>query len=203
MKRLNYSMICEDIAHQTFIKAFLPEFLKHSNLSLNIEFNEDFFYRFKSRNSKDVLKRYANASIVAFCDYDIDLLLIGVDYDDRDRGRFDKEIGKLYNEIDKKLRNRSVIFFPVQAIEHWLLFIQYQIQNPGLTKNISGNIEGIPRKEAKIDFFGESFISKEDQKRKIFEIVGQVDINKLISHSQSFRRFCNDLSDLFPNENKK
>jgi hypothetical protein len=190
-------MICEDIAHQTFIKTFLPKFLKHFNLNLNIEFNEKFFYRFKSRNSKDVLKKYANAGIIAFRDYDMDLLIIGVDYDDRDRGKFDKEIAKLYNEIDKKLRSRSVIFFPVQALEHWLLFIQRKIGNPKLLKNISNEIESIPRNEAKEKIFRSKRPNRIAQEQIITVLIDDIDIGWLISNSQSFRSFCNDLRKFF------
>ncbi len=197
MKQLNYSLICEDIAHKTFIRTLLPLFLQHQGLNFYLKFNRDFFYRFKSSNSKAVLKKYANAGIVAYRDFNIDLLLIGIDYDDRNRNSFEKEIEVLYNQIHEKVRTISVIFFPVQAIEHWLLFIQYKIQNPRSTKNIAGNIERLPRNKAKIDLFGSTYLSKEDQRKKISEIIKQIDIDWLRSRSQSFRNFNYDLNKFF------
>jgi len=192
MKQLKYSLICEDVAHKTFVETVLPLFIRHTNESFDFIFDADFYYRFKARNSKDVLKRYADAAIVAFRDYDMDLLLIGVDYDDRDRSAFNKELDGLYGAVNEVVRDKSVIFFPVQAIEHWLLFIKFRIENPGSTKNISTDIEKIIRKKAKVDFFGESRMPRDKQKKMIVEIVGQIDIKWLISRSESFKRFYND-----------
>ena len=200
MKQLNYSLICEDIAHVAFIEALLPFLLEQDDV---IFFNQKFFKDFKARNSKDVINRYSNASIVAFRDYNLDLLLIGIDYDDRNRNYFEKEIKYLYSKIVDKIRYKSVIFFPVQAIEHWLLIIQFKIQNPISTKNIAGKIEGLPRKKAKIDLFGSVYLSKKDQKQKISEIVNQIDIDWLISRSESFRKFNYDLNNFFTQINKQ
>ena len=194
MKQLKYSLICEDVAHETFIETVLPLFGRQSKVSFDFIFDSVFFYRFRSRNSKDVLKSYADAGIVAFRDYNLDLLLIGVDYDDRDRNAFNNEIGSLYKDINEKIRDKSVIFFPVQAIEHWLLFIKFKIENPKSTKNISSDIEKIIRKKAKTDFFGESRISKDEQKKMIADIVKQIDIKWLLSRSASFKRFYSDFN---------
>ncbi len=197
MKQLNYSLLCEDVAQKTFIEGILPSFLNNQSLSFDLNFNQDFFYRFKCRNSKDVLNKYVNAGIVAVRDFSIGLLLIGVDYDDRDRRKFNNEIEILYNEFVPQVREHSVIFFPVQAIEHWLLLIHFKINNPNSTKNISNEIEKLQRKSAKARLFGASRPSKIEQKKKITEIVGQVDINWLTERSQSFRRFNSDLNKFF------
>jgi hypothetical protein len=203
MKQLKYSLICEDVAHKTFIETVLPLIAGHPKESFDFIFDSGFFYRFKARNSKDVLKRYADASIVAFRDFNLDLLLIGVDYDDRDRNAFNNEIDYLYEKINEKIRDKSVIFFPVQAIEHWLLFIKFRIENPKSTKNISPDIEKIIRKKAKTDFFGEKSISREEQKNMIANIVKQIDIEWLISRSASFKRFNNDFSIFLTQINKQ
>ncbi|RLD55399.1 MAG: hypothetical protein DRJ05_12995 [Bacteroidetes bacterium] len=197
MKSLNYSLLCEDIAQKTFIEGVLPLFFDNQGLSFDLRFNQDFFYRFKCRNSKDVLNRYVNAGIVAVHDFNIELLLIGVDYDDRDRKKFNYEIEILYNEFDPQVRANSVIFFPVQAIEHWLLLIYFKSNNPKSTKNISNDIERLPRKSAKVQLFGASRPSKIEQKQRISEIIKQIDVNWLTGHSQSFRRFNNDLIKFF------
>jgi len=100
MSRLNYSILCEDKAHYTFITTFLNSFAaKHD---LQIELNEDFFLRFKASNSKEVLKKFSTAAIIGFRDYHLDLLIIGIDYDDRDRENFINEIAKLYDQLDKR-----------------------------------------------------------------------------------------------------
>ncbi|NOX47080.1 MAG: hypothetical protein GXO89_08900 [Chlorobi bacterium] len=201
MKIVNYSLLCEDVAHETFIKDLLPHFINISGLEINLGFNKDFFYKYKCRNSKDVLKRYVKASIDAIDRFEIDLLLIGIDYDDRDRGRFSNEIEKLYSGIVQKVREKSVIFFPVQAIEHWLLLIQYRYQNPNSTKNVSNDFEKIQRKNAKIDLYGARRPLKETQRKIVSEMVNQINIDWLKTRSQSFNRFYSDLNGFFTQSN--
>jgi hypothetical protein len=198
---LNYSLLCEDVAHETFIKYLLPHFIDISGLEIDLGFNEDFFYKYRCRNSKDVLKKYVKASIDATDRFEIDLLFIGIDYDDRDRSRFSNEIEKLYSGIVQKVREKSVIFFPVQAIEHWLLLIQYKYQNPNSTKNISNEIEKLQRKSAKVQLFGARRLTKVDQKNRIEEIVKQINIDWLKTRSQSFNRFYIDLNKFFTQSN--
>lgn len=197
MKQLYYSLICEDIAHETFIKALLPLFLEQEG---TVFFNQEFFKRFKSVNSKGVLKKYSDASIVAFRDYNIDLLLIGIDYDDRDRKYFEKEIELLYGKITEKIRNKNVIFFPVQAIEHWLMYIKYHDENPKSTKNVS--FENISRKDAKTKVYEEAKTTEKDRERIVNDIVGKIDLKWLISRSNSFKRFNWDFVNFIQNFNK-
>ncbi len=153
MSRLSYSILCEDKAHYTFITTFLNSFAAKHNLQ--IELNEDFFVRFRASNSKEMLKKFASAAILGFRDYHLDLLIIGIDYDDRDRGNFNHEITKLYDQLASRFTEKSVIMFPVQAIEHWLLYIQYHHSHPVSTKNIS--YEQTPRKEAKLKVYGKKY----------------------------------------------
>ncbi len=187
MSRLNYSILCEDKAHYTFITTFLNSFA--AKYDLQIELNEDFFFRFRASNSKEVLKKFASAAILGFRDYHLDLLIIGIDYDDRDRENFINEIAKLYNQLDKRFTEKSVIMFPVQAIEHWLLYIQYHLSNPTLTKNIS--FEQISRKEAKISIYGKKY-SRNNQVL-IRSLVDKIELDWLISRSESFKKFYSDL----------
>jgi hypothetical protein len=164
MKVINYSLLCEDVAHLTFISSVMPSLIKLIDPAISMKLNLDFFKRFRCRNSKDVLNSYIDASIVAFSgSYTIRLLLIGIDYDDRNRKIFNDEIQKLYHKLPEKVKDNCVIFFPVQAIEHWLLFLKHRLENPKSMKNIAANIEGIPRKEAKKRFFGSDYPSKDEQ----------------------------------------
>ncbi len=187
MSRLNYSILCEDKAHYTFITTFLNSFAaKHD---LQIELNEDFFLRFKASNSKEVLKKFSTAAIIGFRDYHLDLLIIGIDYDDRDRKNFHYEITELYDQLDSRFTEKSVIMFPVQAIEHWLLYIQYHHSQPGSTKNVS--FEHIPRKEAKLKVYGKKY-SRNNQEL-IRNLTENFNTDWLISRSESFKRFYTDL----------
>jgi hypothetical protein len=77
----------------------------------------------------------------------------------------------------------------VQAIEHWLLLIQYKIQNSNSTKNISGDYERIQRKDAKVGLYGGRRPLKETQRTIVSEMVKQINVDWLKTHSQSFNRF--------------
>lgn len=191
MNRLNYSILCEDKAHYTFITTFLKKFA--SKYNLQIEFDEDFFFRFRSFNSKEVLKKFPAAAMIGFRDYPLDLLVIGIDYDDRDRDNFQHEISKLYTLLDKRFVGKSIIMFPVQAIEHWLLYIKYHLSNPKSTKNIS--YEQMPRKKAKDEIYVKKY-SRNNQEL-IRHLVNNMDIKWLISRSESFKRFYSDLESKF------
>ena len=196
MSGLNYSLLCEDKAHYSFIITFLNAFAQEHNLQIG--FKEDFFLRFRASNSKEVLKKFVSAAIIGFRDYHLDLLIIGIDYDDRDRGSFNHEISTLYDQLDSRFTKKSIIMFPVQAIEHWLLYIQYHNTNPGSTKNIS--YEQIPRKEAKLKVYGKKY-SRNNQEL-IRNLTKNFDTGWLISRSESFKRFYSDLK-TFINTDKK
>lgn len=197
MRKLIYSLLCEDVAHETFIKVFLPHYVKAAGLEIGLDFNDGFFYKYRCRNSKDVLKKYVNASIDAIDTFEIDLILIGVDYDDRDRKIFNKELENLYSVLFPKVRGRSIVFFPVQAIEHWLLMVQYKMAHPKSTKNISNNIEKTQRNIAKVDLYGARRPSKDVQRTIVSDVVNRINIDWLKTRSQSFRRFNSDLNKFF------
>ncbi len=188
MSTLKYSVLCEDKAHYSFIKNFLEIFAEKNKF--HFSFNESFFNRFKASNSKEVLKKYVSASVFAFRDYNLDFLVIGIDYDDRNRKEFYSEIGKLYERLDKKLSDKSIIMFPVQAIEHWLLYISYYINHPKSTKNIS--FEQIPRRDAKRRIYSEKYAP--DTSAIVTKLVRQMDINRLKNNSESFNKFYTDIT---------
>jgi len=187
MSALKYSILCEDKAHYNFITTFLEIFANEKKVRFS--FDELFFKRFRASNSKEVLKKYVNASVFAFRDYDLDFLVIGIDYDDRCRNDFYFEIDKLYGKLDDNFSDKSIIMFPVQAIEHWLLYISYHVNNPKSTKNIS--YEQIPRRAAKHEIYKHKYAP--DTLAIVTQLVQKIDISWLISHSESFKKFYADL----------
>ena len=191
MSGLKYSILCEDSAHFTFISIFLSKFNYQHDIEIN--FVSDFYNRFKATNSKEVLKKYSKAAIIGFRDYSLDFLIVGIDYDDRDRSQFEKEVNSLYSRFDGIIRKKSIIMFPVQAIEHWLLYIQYHVNNPKSTKNIV--YESIPRREAKSRIYGDK-LNRRDRIEIVTNLVLKIDIDWLLSRSESFKRFHFDLKNV-------
>ena len=190
MKELCYGIFCEDVSQKTFIIEVLKQYQK--NASFKFVYSKEFSYKYKGRNSEHVLKTYVDACIIGFRDYSLDLFFVGVDYDDRDRAKFKENYNILYNKLPSQTNNKTIIFFPVQAIEHWMLFIKYKIENPKSTKNISLNIEKISRVEAKKQIYG-NYTNKELSEKITTDLSSQLDINWLKSKSESFKFFVNKL----------
>ncbi len=191
MKSLTYGIICEDKAHYNFITTFVRLFA--SRQRRHVAVNKDFYSRFRASNSKEVLKKFSQAAIIGFRDYLLDFLIIGIDYDDRNREKFDEEINALYQKLDSRFSDKSIIMFPVQAIEHWMLYIQYHLDKPKSTKNIS--FEPLSRKEAKRRIYKGKYAQTDPE--LVINLTSRIDISWLISRSESFKRFYSDLNQLF------
>jgi len=191
MKEITYSILCEDNAHKIFIETILR---KLNNDKFQFLFNHIFYKKLLCRNSKDVLNKMVQAVDYSFLQsygFFVDILFIGIDYDDRPRENFNAGLDKLYQKFDNKGREKAIIFFPVQAIEHWLLFAKRKKDNPGLTKNIGDEIEKIERKTAKEILYGNEVQSRNEI---IVRLVENVDLPWLSIQSKSFNLFYQKLS---------
>jgi len=189
MSVIQYSLICEDDVQ----KSFIENLLSHTRFSsITFQFNSKFYYQLKCRGKAEVLRKMKQAANWSFLyneGYYCDILFVGIDYDDRDRSSFDNELKNLYDRIDGKAKEKTIIFFPVQAIEHWLLLLNYRKENSSVTKNISSQIESINRKEAK-----QRLYAKNDKNSIVTDVLSYADYDWLESNSQSFRALYNKLT---------
>lgn len=190
MKTIKYSILCEDEAQLLFIKNLLKY---HTNpTEIIFRFNDPFFQRFRCSSDKDVYNKYPR-SIDQFSflnPYNLDLVFVGMDYDSRLRGTFKEELEKLYSRLSPNGKEKTVIFFPVQAIEYWLLFLKRKVSNPALTKNIGVDIEKIQRKEAKAILMDNVAETKEELIERLIRVG---DIDWLTIQSTSFKMFYEQL----------
>jgi hypothetical protein len=155
-------------------------------------FDNSYFKQFRCRNNKDVLKALPQASAyIVLPKYNLDLLLAGIDFDDRPKANFEKELQNLYNKVDKIAKNKTIIFFPVQAIEHWLYILQFKMENPASTKNISDEVENTRRKDLKNKMYKPG-VNKEELSEKL-SLQGNIDW--LITRSKSFKKFYQQTTD--------
>ena len=193
MIELRYSIICEDTAHKNFIEATLNRF---ENDLYHFNFIHSFYKQFKANNSKEVLRKFPQAVDRSFLnEYLLDLVLVGIDYDARRREQFHKEYQSLYEPLDEKGKSKTVILFPVQAIEHWLLLIKHKNENPGSTKNVSTDIEKKERQEAKIELYHNTKTNEDI----IDTLLKDADFNWLQNQSKSFAAFYKKLNDFLSN----
>ena len=185
MKSLRYYTICEDIAHQTFIDAFLKHQSKQQK-EVEFKFHSPQNIPFKFSNKSDVLNFYAAAAPRLFNIENIDLLFIVVDYDSDDVNEFEAKHISLMEPI-KTYQNKTLILLPVQAIEFWFWHIKWKHDNPNSTRNIS--IDKRNRNEMKIEIYGTKKPKQELSKSKVEEVMQWYEEAWLNSRSKSFRHF--------------
>ncbi|MBN2891763.1 MAG: hypothetical protein JXL97_07840 [Bacteroidales bacterium] len=186
---IKYGLICEDIAQRSFLENFLE---KQNDVFFQLD--QEFYNRFRvaGNNNKQVIKSIPQIGYQLVEKYHLDFLFVGLDYDDRNQSDFDKELEQLYLKIDKNVRAKSVVFFPVQAIEHWLLYLKFKIDDPKSTKNVS--YENINRKNVKREIFGEGKNSDYKTKIIISKLTSFDFIDWLKTRSTSFQRFNSDFN---------
>lgn len=195
MSQLKYSIVCEDNAQRWFIEALLA----HPAINLTLQFDEDFYKRFKCNTNKDVRNSYVRVveQFSFLSRYNIEVVFIGIDFDDRNRANFEKEEEKLYAQLSNG-KEKAFIFYPVQAIEHWLLLMKRKNESPQLTKNIAQEVESIARREAKKQLYSDKSKTEKDV---VLSLVAATDLEWLMQQSNSFRSFYKKLKSsplLFP-----
>lgn len=185
-----YSYLCEDISQATFLKCFLNE---HAP---KLELHPNFHYRYKAASSADVLKMMHPASIAAFAQHQIELLFIGIDYDDRDRSKFKTELKALYQKLPEQSQKQSIIFFPVQAIEYWLIILKRRKEKSPESRG--HRVEKLNRDEAKNEIFPE-YSTRQIREKVVKDIMKDADFDWLQHNSESFLSFYNDLGRVLQN----
>ncbi|MCW3108029.1 MAG: hypothetical protein JWQ09_2535 [Segetibacter sp.] len=197
VKVIKYSILCEDKEHLLFIQCLIKHHF--NSIDITFKFDEAFYKRFKCNNNKDVLKSYAiQIERSSYLDpYNLDIVFVGIDYDSRRRENFNVELEKLYLALNPKAKEKAAIFFPVQAIEHWFLFIKRRNEGQASTKNLAEDIEKITRKQAKQLFQSEKTVSIE---KMIDALISTADIEWLCNQSKSFNSFYIRLEKLLKNK---
>jgi len=186
MKQINCSIICEDIAHSTFVDEFL-KFASADDPEISFSLNVDCYSPWKFKSKSDVLNYYVDVAARWFANYNLNLLFIIVDFDDWNISEFGEHHDKLLAGLKTDIQDKSLILLPVRAIEFWLYHVQWKIDNPGSTKNIS--IEDKPRGEMKKLLYNTKKPHKELAEASVRRIMNDFDPDWLVSRSRSFKHF--------------
>ena len=187
---ISYSIVCEDVAHYHFTKCVLNTF-EEGNLFL---FNEACYRQYKLRTRKEVLNQYVNISNQAFRTYPIDLLIVMFDYDDEPLNNYLTKHTSLAEAVYRDIKDKVLITIPIQAIEHWLRYLQWKAENPDSTRNIS--IEAEDRSTSKQVIYGTKKPSKEKTEAAINELFDESNMEWLSSRSTSFNHFYSQVKRL-------
>lgn len=181
-KILKYGFFGEDEAMRIFLCNYL-------NTLNSVEFAEDidFCSRFKGRDKGGVMKKFVSAAQEGLEYYAQDVFFVGIDLDGIS---FDK-LETLYTQMQEKLhslyKNKTIIFIPIQAIEHWLLYLKERQKNPGSTKNIS--FESKDRKQAKKELYGHDRYNGLTDNDIVEKLSREMDSDWIASQSASFKHF--------------
>lgn len=193
MIEMKYGIYCEDIAQSSFMENIIPKIIKKLAYSERMTFKLDSVFS-KSfapgRSKKIVLSTFTIAANQAFSNYNLDILFIGVDLDNFDDEKFDNLFNDMKNKLDieiSEFAQKTIIFIPVQCIEHWLWYIKYHIDNPKITKNLK--LEKKSNHDAKIMVYNYRRPTQLYIQEIVKNLTSDIDFGWLTSHSESFNHF--------------
>lgn len=189
MSSLKYAALYEDVAHREFLRCILPQLAHRIDGEIQVE--EVHSFRIKATNKSEVDKFCNSASKVAFVDYQADFFVVCRDIDSPDQKMFTQKQEELSAKLHHSGVNRTVLCLPVQCIEHWLLYIRWNHENPDSTKN--ERMESIRRKDAKGKVYGCVKVSRDRCRAAVESLCSSVDLDWLDSRSESFRTFARNV----------
>lgn len=193
MKNYKYSIICEDIAHSTFIVELLI-YLSEQNSKLAFNLDGECFSRWQFTNKSNVIALFAEASSRSFKMYNLDLLFIITDFDDGELKDYQSRFDEIAGELADSIKDKVLILLPVRAIETWLFHIKWLKDNPGSTKNLQNEIENKVRKDMKFLLYNKKKPESQLVENTVREIMQDFNPDWLCSRSKSFNHFHTSLS---------
>ena len=182
MRILRYGFFGEDDAQRLFLQHYLSKLA----ISKDYRFEADITFHLVGGNKSRVKAQFQEACDAGLSQYQQDCFFIGLDLDDHAVDVFHDTI----REMQKKLDDRglsAILLIPVQCIEHWLRYLQWQEENPHSTKNVS--LEKEERKQAKAKLYGSPKVSTRHSNPIVERLASDMDIDWLSSRSLSFLAF--------------
>jgi RNase adaptor protein for sRNA GlmZ degradation len=197
MTTLKYGYFGEDIAQQIFLRNYLlqlPYFLEKEQTLL---FEEDITFPLKGHDRSRVRKLFVEAAQTGLTYHSQDVFFVGIDLDSRDKGAFETLFDQMTKELPAKIQPKTLIFIPVQCIEHWLLYLQFKREHP--TSNKNEQYESIGRPDAKKKIYGTARPISDITTQRVSSLTQSVDIEWLAAHSYSFAHFHRQVLDFTKN----
>lgn len=187
IKQLKFTLLAEGIVENAFIPELLnklnPAKIKFSKSKLNIKQSAN---PSKSKVIK-YLADFVNTSLIV---NEEDLFIVGVDLDEQDldsklfKSQEKEILGIIPKKIDKK---KVIVFIPVQAFDHWLLYQSYKIK--GEKRLVNNSLESKTSEEVKKKLYGSSNPNIYTIQKRTKEILEVLDISDLVKQSKSFAHF--------------
>jgi hypothetical protein len=184
MRILKYGYLGEDDAQKIFLKNYLATLCSNRE-DFRFEFDE--YFLIEAQGISDVERRFVEAVQVGISVHQQDIFFIGIDLDDQNYEKLQPLFEKMKAKLDKKLRSKTCIFIPIQAIEHWLWYLKVKKENPNSNKNEP--FEKQPRPRAKEVVYGSKRPSNEVSNPIVNALSENLAIAWLESRSASFSHF--------------
>ncbi|CAA9262601.1 MAG: hypothetical protein AVDCRST_MAG56-2612 [uncultured Cytophagales bacterium] len=191
MRQITYGFVGEDVAQRIFLDNYLQQLPAYLNKTEVIVFtpNQGFHYEYKLHdNNKDSVDNlFVEAGRIGFLQYRLDLYFVGRDcdhYNPADQAVLRRE---MESKVDTRWQDKTIIFVPVQCIEHWLWYLKWNCDNPGITKNeLLENKSNFLAKEA---VYGRRKTTTKRSEPIVKDLTEHIPIDWLCSRSESFRAF--------------
>lgn len=187
IKTIKYTLLAEGIVENTFIPLLLDKIhsgkIKFSKSNLNIK-------QSSSPSKSKVLKNISSFVKESLVNNEEDYFIVGVDLDlpDHDLVNFKNQSNSIKSLIPQSIDNSKVIIFiPVQAFDHWLLYQSYKIKNS--KRIVNNSLESKSSQIVKKDLYGKANPDSYLINIKAKEILKVIDIADLAKQSKSFNHF--------------
>jgi hypothetical protein len=191
IRTIHYTLLAEGIVENAFIPELLQKIhggklrFSKSHLSLKQSASPS-----KSKVFANIAK-FAKESLII---QEEDLFIVGVDLDvqDYDLNILKKEEKKIYESLGQGIDNSKVIIFiPIQAFDHWLLYQSYRLERK--ERIVDNSLESKDTYDVKKDLYDTSHPNANTIRKKAKAILGILDIKDLTKQSKSFKHFYDQL----------
>lgn len=192
---IQYVVYCEDEAQRLFLQSAIPSIVKTINSNISIELDSTFKLRPNTKPKFNSI--FKDATRTAFRNYRTNLFVLCFDSDSPLEKDFERQRNEWANTIIREIpehKNKFILAVPVQAIEHWLFYINSIKKEPSKLK--SGVFESIPTRELKNKLYNsDKYISRtcEPIVQKLISDLSTEIFKSLRSNSFSFNFFYTDL----------
>ena len=190
MKTLIYGYFGEDEAMRVFLRNYL------TNLSIeDVDFQEDvnFCDTVRACNKSEVMRRFVEASQVGLEYWGQDVFFVGVDLDAEQFSKLESEYEEMRSKLNERHKNKTLIFIPIQCIEHWLWYLKFKQNHPTSNQNVP--YERQPRPAAKEEIYGNRRYDSERDRPVVEQLTINMNVDWLESRSASFRHFHNQIKE--------
>jgi len=188
MSSILYGFFGEDEAQ----RLFLHHYLNAVSATQAQQFIADDTFRLVGGNKSKVDSQFDEACEIGLVRHQQQCFFIGRDLDDYSAEAFHEKVAAMQARLHSR-GVAAILLIPVQCIEHWLWYLHWHAENPGSTKNMS--FETQPRRVAKEAVYGTPKCSTKHSNPIVERLSTGLDIEWLVSRSDSFRAFHRQVSD--------